>query len=296
MEYIMHDALKRHKALEYARFIHLLFIYVIALLLFLISNLPHSWWILSMTLSISSSIEPGLMLTGSMKRAKGTIVCLFLLVPLIYTLQLNYRFVPIVFIAALAGFNIVSVNFRRYDLTVFFNTLAILFILAQTTDTLTLEGPIETVINRGVSTGIAIMIVIFGDHFLFNTYQYSQKLYLFHQKLIYDLLSSMVKDIQETASQGGNTYLLLNKLRTKTNEAYKLIANSAENLQSDLKVSDSIKQQVALFQTLIWDMRQVTFALCFSKLMLKSDLMSKKHLLRYNRLLKEIRKHFIVIE
>ncbi len=294
----MHSSLELalKNKLDYARFLHLLLIFFVAMLAFLFSNLPHSWWILAMALGISSNMEPGLIVGNSFHRMRGTIYALLILLPLLYILQINYRILPIVFIIALIGFNVASFNLRRYDITIFFITLAIILLIAQTTYVNTPEGPIEVAINRGVSTIIGIVIVILGDYVLFNSYRYSQKLYLLHQVRVYNFSNYVVKEIGQASVRNKNKFLLITKLRTETNDVFKMIATSAENLKLDLKTSPQMKEEVDLFQNLIWELRRVIFAFCFSELMLKSPSMSEVHLIRFKQLMVEIRKNFIKFE
>lgn len=292
----MRHALILKKKLEYARFLHLLFMYLAAMLIFLWANLPHGWWVLAMTLGISSSIEPGLMVGHSINRSKGSFIALLLLPSVLYFLQVNYRFVPVVFILSVVGFNVCSLNPKRFDLAVFLNTFAMILLLAQTTYFTSQEGPIEAVINRSLSTVIAVMIVIAGDYFLFKSYGYSQKLYLFHQCLVYDLVRNVVCKVETASEDGSNTFIVLNQMRWKANEVFSLIAESAANLKTDLKVSPAMKTRVDQFQSIVWELRRVVFAFCFSELILRTPIVSEAHLKHYRRLLKDLRAHFIVLE
>ena len=114
------------KKLEYARFIHLLVIYMVTLAIYLFTTIPHKRWILLTVLVISAGIEPGLILKRSKHRIMGTLLGLILLIPLLYTLQLNYRLVPVVFIIALIGMIVSSLKPSRYDISVFFITLSVI--------------------------------------------------------------------------------------------------------------------------------------------------------------------------
>lgn len=292
----MQQTLILKRKLDQARFIHLLSMYLLAMLFFLCSNLPNAWWILVMTLAISASIEPGLMIGQSIQRSKGSFLSLLLLPAMLYALQINYRFIPVVFIMALIAFNVTSLNMKRYDISVFFNTIIIILLLAQTIYYNSPEGPIEAVINRALSIVIAIMIVIFGDYFLFRSYRYSQKLYLLHQRLIYELFNAIVTEVCHANQEGKNAFILLNKLRLKVNETFQLMTGSASNLKLDLTMGPHVKQQVDDFEQRIWELRRVTFALCFSELVLKSAATSAIHLAHYETLIKELPNHFITIK
>lgn len=284
------------KRLAFVRFLHLLLMFIAAMFFFLFSNLPHAWWILVTTLAVSSSIEPGIIFGNSIHRIRGTLFALILLLPLLYILQLNYRFIPVIFILIIVGFNVTALNFKRYDITVFFNTLAIVFLLAETTDILTPEGPIEVVINRGLSTIIGILIIIFADYMLFNSYSYSQKLYLLHQMNTYNFLRDIAREVWSESSLDANKFLLISKFRRQVNEIYKVVATSAENLKKELKISPALKNEIDTFQTLIWEARRSLFAIAFSKLLVKDEKRAAIHLERYRQLLAEMRKNFIKIE
>ncbi len=144
---------------------------------FLFTTLPENKWILLTVLVVSAGIEPGLILRRSKHRMGGTLAALLILVPLIYLMQLNYRFIPVLFIIAVIALNVTALNIQRYDISVFFVTLSVFLLLAQTTDTNSPQGPFEMMINRGICTLIGILIVLMGDYFLFQSYRYSHKLY-----------------------------------------------------------------------------------------------------------------------
>jgi hypothetical protein len=284
------------KRLQYARFIHLLIIYILALAIFLFTNLPHKRWILLTVLVISGGIEPGLILKRSRHRVIGTLLALTLMIPLLYLLQLNYRLIPVVFIIALIGMMVSSLNPDRYDISVFFITIVVFFLIAQTSDVHTGTGPFEMVINRAICTMIGIGIVLASDYFLFQTYQYSQKLYLYHQLMILDFLKAISRQIIQIRDEGGNRFLFIERLRNEFIDHYSLINISSENLKLDLKASPRIKKQVDSFQQTIWQLRRLVFALSFSELIQPSPQASANHWQKYEALMIKAKNSLIQIE
>jgi len=284
------------KKLEYARFIHLLVIYMVTLAIYLFTTIPHKRWILLTVLVISAGIEPGLILKRSKHRIMGTLLGLILLIPLLYTLQLNYRLVPVVFIIALIGMIVSSLKPSRYDISVFFITIVVFFLLAQTYEANAKNAPFEMVMNRGICTLIGIGIVRVSDYFLFQTYQYSQKLYLYHQMMIYDFLKNTARQIKKLQNETSNAFLFLERLRNDFIKNFNLIAISSENLMLDVKASKSIKQETANFQQVIWDLRRLTFALSFSELIQPSPKASQIHWEKHTKLMQEAKNSFIQVE
>lgn len=281
------------KKLENARFIHLLGIYILALLFFLFTTIPHKQWILLTVSIISAGMEPGLILKRSKHRVMGTLLALVLLIPALYIMQLNYRLVPVFFILCLIGKVVSSLNPARYDISVFFMTLTVFLLVAQTSDNHTAEGPLEMVLNRGICTLIGIAIVMSSDYFLFHAYQYSQKLYLYHQRMIYDFLQEAGKQIKQARDEGANSILFIERLRNDFIYRFSLITTSSENLILDLKASQNLKEQVTRFQTTIWDIRRRIFALNFSELMLPTPEASREHWQHYTTLMEKARKDII---
>lgn len=284
------------KKLESARFIHLLGIYMLALLFFLFTTIPHRQWILLTVSVISAGIEPGLILKRSKHRVMGTLLALVLLVPALYVMQLNYRLVSIFLTLCLIGKVVSSLNPARYDISVFFITLTVFMLLAQTSENTTAEGPFEMVLNRGICTLIGIAIVMSSDYFLFHAYQYSQKLYLYHQRMIYEFLQETGKQIKQAREEGANSILFIEHLRSDFLYRFSLITTSSENLILDLKASQNIKKQVMRFQKTIWDIRRRIFALNFSELMLPTPEASRVHWQHYSTLMEKARRNIIHIE
>ncbi|AHE66256.1 FUSC family protein [Legionella oakridgensis] len=281
----MQHALALKKRLEYARFSHLLIMFIIAVMIYAFSTLPHKWWIFLTILVISSGVEPGLIIRRSIHRIGGTLLALLFLIPLLYFLQLNYRLIPVFFIVAVIGMAVTSLNPGRYDICVFFITVVVFLLVAQTVEVVTPEGPVEMVLNRGICTIIGIMIIIAGDYFLFRAYRYSQKLYLYHQLMVYDFLRDIIVKIEQARLQEINSFQFIEQLRNEFNEHFAPIAISSENLKLDLKASAEMKQQVEIFQETIWKIRRLVFALCFSEVILPSPMATREHLHRYHQLM-----------
>lgn len=289
----MQRAEKLRKRLEYARFTHLFMLYSTALLFFLFTNIPHKFWILLTVLVINAGIQPGLILRRSIHRVAGTLLALFFLIPLLFLLQLNYRLIPVVFILAMVAMTVTTLNVNRYDINVFFVTIVAFFVIAQTVEANMPQGPFEMVINRGVCTLIGVTIVIIGDYFLFQAYRYSQRLYLFHQRLIYDFLKESVSRIDQAREEGANSFVFTDKLRNDFVKQFSRIAVSAENLKQDLKTTDEMKQNVIAFQETIWEIRRIVFALCFLEIILPKAQSTTEHREHFKELMHKAKNDFI---
>jgi len=286
----MQDIVTLQKKLEYARFMHIFLLYAFALIIFLFSTLPHKWWVLLTILVVSSAIEPGLVLKKSMQRINGTFIALMLLIPMLYLMQLNYRLVSVFFVLMALGSTIVSLNTERYDVVVFFITTTIFLLLAQTTVTITPEGPFEMVMNRGVCTGIGVMLTIIADYFLFNGFDYSKKVHLLHQKQLIVFFESKIKEMTTPGAQHINAHIFLEKLREQVNQIFIPISTSAQSLSLDLKTHNEHKQQIALFQETAWQLRRVLFSIAFAQLILKSSKATQTHLKHYQTLIQQARR------
>lgn len=285
----MREAIKIKRQLEGARLIHITTMYVIALILFLFSTFPHRWWILLTILVISAAVEPGLLIKKSVHRMRGTLLSLILLIPLLYLVQLNYRLIPVVFIIMTIGVTVSSLNVVRYDVAVFFITITVFLLMAQSAPSTSPEGPFEMVINRGICTFIGIFIVISGDYILFNAYKYSQRLYLLHQLQLCHFLQTTVDLICKSPVENTSALIFFEKLREQVNEKYVPIAISAESLALDLKSSVNLRERISVFQETAWQMRRVIFALAFSRFVLKSSDSEKNHLISFNSLMQKAR-------
>lgn len=269
---------------------------MIAMFLFLFTTIPERWWILLTVLVCSSGIEPGLVMRRSKQRIKGTLAALMIILPLIYCLRLNYRLIPVCFIVFFIALNVSALNTKRYDITVFFMTLMVFLLLAQTASDNRFNGSFEMVLNRGLCTLIGIAIVIFAEYFLFKSHRYSYKLYLFHQMTLYDFLQEKLTEVTRTQKEDINSFLFIERLRDQVIEHFSPIQVSAENLKLEKNTEPEIKKHVDLFQTTIWEIRRLLFALCFAKYVLDSPSVTSKHIAHFNELMNEAKANFIYCE
>ncbi|HHF7372961.1 FUSC family protein [Legionella bozemanae] len=292
----MLSATQLKKKLDYARFTHLAIMFMVAMLIYLFTTIPHKWWILLTVIVISAGIEPGLIVRRAIHRIGGTFAALLILIPLIYLLQLNYRLVPVVFIIGIIGLSVTALNTRRYDISVFFITIVVFLLLAQTTDVNSPAGPFEMVLNRGICTLLGIFIVLVGDYFLFQAYRYSQKLYLFHQMMVYNFFNKIVKEIIKCRTEKINTFIFVEKLRSQVIKNCAPIEISSENLKLEVKINSETKERVDIFQETIRDIRRLIFALCVSEFVLHSTTTTEKHLLQFKILMNKARNNFIYTE
>lgn len=281
------------RRLDYARFTHLAGMFMIAMFIYLFSTVPHKFWVLLTVLVVSAGIEPGLIARRAVHRIGGTFIALAILLPLIYLMQLNYRFISVVFILALIGLSISTLNPRRYDISVLFTTIMIFLLLAQTSESSSPEGPFDMVVNRAICTLIGIAIILVGDYFLFQGYHYSQKLYLFHQRLVYNFFRDSIQEVINTKREEINTFIFVEKLRADVIKNCSPIAISSENLLLEKKLSTRTKKQIDEFQDALWDMRRLIFALTISKFVLHTDATTEKHLQRFQELLQKAKDNFI---
>ncbi|CEG55533.1 FUSC family protein [Legionella fallonii] len=286
---------KLKRKLDWARFIHLAILFMVAMFLYLFSTIPERWWILLTVLVISAGIEPGLIIRRSIHRIGGTLAALAILIPLIYLLQLNYRLIPVLFILTIIGLNITALNTKRYDISVFFITLTVFLLLAQTTEVTSPQGPLEMVINRGTCTLIGIFIVTVADYFLFQSYRYSHKLYLFHQLMLYGFFTKKIREISNLRQNKTNTFLFIEKMRDQIIHHFAPIAISSENLKLEGKISRKTKEQIDIFQDTVWKIRRLLFALCVSECILQSPSATERHLHQVKELMATARANFIYL-
>lgn len=289
----MQTTLKLKKKLDYARFVHLAVVFMMAMLLFLFSTIPEKKWVLLTVLVVSAGIEPGLIIRRSVHRMGGTLAALLVLTPLIYLVQLNYRFIAVFFILALIGLNVTALNTRRYDISVFFMTLSVFLLLAQTTDANSPQGPVEMMINRGTCTVIGIIIVLVGDYVLFQSYRYSHKLYYFHQLMIYSFFKEKIQEINLCKQKDKTAFLFIERMRDQIIAQFAPIAISSENLKLEHRVSAHTKARIVCFQATIWEIRRLLFALSMSELVLESQDKTEHHLQRFEELMARAKANFI---
>jgi hypothetical protein len=223
----------------------------------------------------------------------GTLAALLILVPLIYLLQLNYRFVPVLFTIALIVSNVTTLNSNRYDISVFFITLVVFLLLAQTTDANSPQGPFEMMINRGICTLIGIFIVLTADYFLFQSYRYSHKLYLFHQMRIHQFFRKKMHQFHQCQENKKNTFLFIEHMRDQIIDQFAPITISSKNLLLETKINQKTKERVTAFQDTIWELRRLLFAVCMSELVLHSPEVTEKHMQKFDMLMKRAKSNFI---
>lgn len=292
----MLSAAQLKKKLDYARFTQLAIMFMVAMWIYLFTTIPHKWWVLLTVIMVSAGIEPGLIIRRSIHRIGGTFAALLILIPLIYLMQFNYRLVSVVFIIAIIGLGVTALNTKRYDISVFFITLVVFLLLAQTTDANSPEGPFEMVLNRAICTLIGVFIVLVGDYFLFQAYRYSQKLYLFHQMMVYNFFHDTMQQIIKCRAEKVNSFIFVEQMRGQVIKHCAPIAISSENMKLEVKISPETKKRVDVFQETIWDIRRVIFALCISEFVLHSTATSDKHLQQFKLLLQKARDNFIYTE
>jgi hypothetical protein len=240
---------------------------------------------------MSAAIEPGLIIKKSINRGKGTLIGILLFLPLIYLLQLNYRFIPLVFI--LLGVGISIPNAKRYDISVIFMTMMVFTMNAYNFTVPTQEGPFETTLNRGICTVIGIIICIAGDHFLFRRFDYSRKVYFLLQHELCNTLEKKIDMIRSAHEQKLNRYLIVENLRESFNQIYSNIATSGESIRLSLTTNAETKQKINEFSIIIWQLRKVGFGLYYSECILQDDKASQEHLERFKYLLDKARHNFI---
>lgn len=279
------------KKLDYARFGQISFVFTIGMAMYLFTTIPHNWWIFLTVMMMSAAIEPGLIIKKSINRGKGTLIGILLFLPLIYLLQLNYRFIPLVFI--LLGVGISIPNAKRYDISVIFMTMMVFTMNAYNFTVPTQEGPFETTLNRGICTVIGIIICIAGDHFLFRRFDYSRKVYFLLQHELCNTLEKKIDMIRSAHEQKLNRYLIVENLRESFNQIYSNIATSGESIRLSLTTNAEIKQKINDFSIIIWQLRKVGFGLYYSECILQDDKASQEHLERFKHLLDKARHNFI---
>lgn len=277
--------------LNYARFGQISFVFTIGMAMYLFTTIPHNWWILLTVIMMSAAIEPGLIIKKSINRGKGTLIGILLFLPLIYLLQLNYRFIPLVFILLSIGISVP--NAKRYDISVIFMTMMVFTMNAYNFTVPTQEGPFEATLNRGICTVIGIIICIAGDHFLFRRFDYSRKLYFLLQHELCNMLEKKIEMIRNAHKQKLNRYLIVENLRESFNQAYTTIATSAESIRLSLNTNAETKQKINDFDITIWQLRKAVFGLYYSECILQHNQSSEEHLERFKYLIDKARHNFI---
>lgn len=283
--------------LDHARFVRLLTSYLIGLIIFLFTTIPHKWWVWVTIMVVSGAFESGLIIRKSFLRIRGSLSALLLIIPLLYIMQLNYRMIPIAFILSGIGLAVSSMNPRRYDIFVFFTTLFVFFILSQTALPDTDKSPIDMVLNRAICTAIGIFIVFACDYFLFDPSSTSQKKYLLQQIEICALFDEKVHFICQRQLSVSTAHLCLRSIHHELNRSYEALLTSANDLHEILELSPPevgapLKQEMEAFLALILELRELVFGLIFSKFIQKSEEITTRYLNRYNELIHTARSLF----
>lgn len=270
-------------SLSYARFAQMSFILTFGLGMYLFTTIPHNWWIFLTVLMMMSAVQPGLILVKSINRGKGTIVGIILAFSLVYVLHLNYRFVSIIMIMAMILLNIPTP--KRYDLTVTAMTIMIFLSDSYNFKFPLLEGPIEVAINRITCTIIGIAICISADHFLFNRFNYSGKVYSSLQHELLQIIQQRMHEVMQEPEKQKNSLVLIKSIRDSFNIIFTEISNSGAGILNSHTTSPELKQQVQEFSDISWRLRMLVSAVYFANCVLKDRALYEEHIAEYNKLL-----------
>ncbi len=268
-------------------------VYSVGLAAYLFTTIPHSWWIFVTVLMMTAAIEPGLVIQRSVHRGKGTLAGIIIFIPLIYLLQFNYRLIPLVFIMAACLISVPSA--KRYDISVIFTTMMVFILTAYTFNQPLLEGPIEQALNRAVCTILGIVICIGGDYFIFAKFKYPRKAYYVLQHELCNLLQEKLELILAYEKSKMNAYILVENLRDSLNNKFSEICTSGDSLVYDLKTDNHTREQVKIFDKLMWELRREIYAIyfCHCKLGNQRDLAIRVN--RFNEMLNQARANLIKI-
>lgn len=272
------------KELNNARFIQLLITYIIGLVVYRFTTIPHGWWIFLTVILMMAALQPGLILVKSIHRGKGTIVGIIIAFMLVYVLHINYRLVSLVLILSMIMLNVP--NSRRYDIVVIFMTVMIFITDAYNFNEPLIEGPLEVAINRVTCTFIGISICILVDYLLFNKYDYSKKAYSVLQKELLDTLELRVIEILMHEDSRLTKLVLLKKMRDSFNEIFSEISLSASGILNSNNSAET-KRLVSEFSEISWKLRTEVSAIYVTTCKIKDPESCDKHIARYNRLKKE---------
>lgn len=270
-------------SLSYARFAQMSFILTFGLGMYLFTTIPHNWWIFLTVLMMMSAVQPGLILVKSINRGKGTIVGIILAFSLVYVLHLNYRFVSIIMIMAMILLNVPTP--KRYDLTVTAMTIMIFLSDSYNFKFPLLEGPIEVAINRITCTIIGIAICISADHFLFNRFNYSGKVYSSLQHELLQIIQQRMHEVMQEPEKQKNSLVLIKSIRDSFNIIFTEISNSGAGILNSHTTSPELKQQVQEFSDISWRLRMLVSAVYFANCVLKDRALYEEHIAEYNKLL-----------
>lgn len=269
--------------LTVARVGQITIVYTIGLMMYLFTTIPHSWWIFVTVLMMSAAMEPGLVIQKSVNRGKGTLMGIILFIPLIYLLQLDYRFIPLVLILACCFINVPSA--KRYDLSVVAMTIMVLTLTAYTFNKSIIAGPIVEGLNRAICTMIGIFICIGGDYFLFSRFKYSKKVYYVLQHELCNLLEEQLLLIQDFHQKHMNAVILVDKIRERLNGKFSELNTSGNSLLFDMKIDNKTKNMVKHFDEIAWYLRREVYAVFYCTSILEDKAASVIHLARFQELL-----------
>jgi hypothetical protein len=251
--------------LFYLRLAHMTLMLAIGLCFYVFSKIPHSWWLMMTIYLMLGSVEPGLVKSRSIMRAKGTIMGLITFLPLIYLLQLNYRFIPYIFMLSVVIMNTISP--KKYHYTTMFITLLVLMLSAYDFTAPTAEGPWQLTMNRSINTLLAITIIFAGEYFLFNRFRYASKLCYLYQirtcRTINKIRILLIKSTRE------NQALLLDDISNLLSPVFLDLMNSSAsilNLKTNITAQD--KDRVQLFNNIAYQTRSKLLALYANKYVL----------------------------
>lgn len=269
-------------SLSYARFAQMSFVLSFGLAMYLFTTIPHNWWIFLTVLMIMSAVQPGLILVKSINRGKGTIVGIILAFSLVYLLHLNYRFVSIAMILFMILLNIPSQ--KRYDITVMLMTIMIFLADSYNFKFPLLEGPIEVAVNRITCTIIGIVICIAADHFLFNKFNYSGKVYSVLQQELLQIIDQRMNEVMQEPEKQKNSLVLIKSIRESFNSIFAEISTSSAGILNSHTTSPELKKQVQEFSDISWRLRMLVSAVYFANCVLKDQALFEEHGREYHTL------------
>ncbi len=274
-----------------ARFIQLICIYIAALLLFLFTTIPHARWIDSTVILLLASNNPGLLYQKSFERGLGTLYGVVLFVPFIYLMHINYKLIPLALILFALLNNVTTA--KRHDIMVMFTTLA-LFTLSSFNDIENIvEGPIETMIKRFVCTLIGIFLCLIGDYLFFRRYDYTRKLYRFHQLEVYRTLVKHMNMVTRHDVKNSNRFILIDKLRSNLNQIFVNITTSGDGLFYGYDTQEATKDNIKNFKESMWQMRKLIFVAYHAKCVSQDDLMALECKAKFDEQAKIAQRSFI---
>lgn len=281
--------------LAYARQIQLSMVYMFGLAVYLFTTIPHNWWIFLTVMMMMSAVQPGLILAKSINRGKGTIVGIILSFLLVYVLHLNYRLVSVVLILSMIFINVP--NPRRYDLTVASMTVMVFLSDSYSFKFPLIEGPIEVVINRITCTIIGIAICISADHFLFNRFNYSGKVYRLLQEQIIIVSNKLVDNVMQEEPVRKNKLVLMKRIRDSFNTTFSELSVSSDGILNSHTSSREMKELVKSFSELSWKIRIEVSAIYMANCVVKDDEdLLNKHLQKFYMLIDEANNNLLKVE